>query len=185
MKTSTKENLSIVALGVGSAVVLSALGIAAAVYNISDFDKWFGVAWWTLFIFGFLAFGLWDYLKAPRCLAVFLLALAIHLTLLIHFFPENAVRVGWFYLFFAVPEAAAIAAMLFFLGGIRQTERRHLAKRGAGADPDLWGLRSAKLRGVKNGAVQEPQHNGGKRLWSSWRFCSLKDTSIIAKDRLE
>lgn len=133
MKASTKENLTITALGIGSAVALFGVMFAAATY-LPDWQKWTGIAWWTAFVFGFLAYGFREYLKAPRCLAVFLLALAIHLTLLIHFFPENASRVDLFYLFFTVPEMAVIIAMLFFLGGVRSVERRHWRQRGGQAE---------------------------------------------------
>jgi len=152
MKQSTKENLSITALGIGSAVLFVAAGTALAIY-VSDWQKWYGLVFWTAFTFGFAAYwygrGLWK----PRCLAVFSALLVIHVTVLLRYLGTADGFPDIFFLFFSPLEATLVAVALMLVGGIpprrarRPGRRRPRLKRDAPEGADGSELSDAKEGG--------------------------------------
>ncbi len=116
MKASTKDNLQIGAAAVLSAVVLFFLLVVLAQYR-ADWERLFGIAWWTAFVFGCAAYWYGKGLKRARCLLVFLLALTLHISVLVHYVPSGARFPGVFFLFFSPFEATAVGMLLMLVGG--------------------------------------------------------------------
>lgn len=127
MKVLTTENLKIAASAFGTIILIFCF---MALLDRAGVDpiKWLTIAWWTAGIFGLEAYLHWEDIKRLRCGAILALALAIHLTLLVWFFPRRAWDASMFLLFFAPVEVAVIASMLYFLGGARHRFARHAAR---------------------------------------------------------
>ncbi len=116
MNQSTKENLFITALGVGSAIVVVAGGTLFAIY-VADWQKWFGLVWWTAFTFGFVVFWFGRGLMKPWCLAAFATLLVIHVAVLLRYLGTTDSFPDIFFLFFSPFEAALVGMVLMLVGG--------------------------------------------------------------------
>ena len=116
MNQLTKENLIIAALGIGSAILFVAGGAAFAIY-VANWQKWFGLIWWTIVTFGIAAYwygrGLWK----PKCLAVFTVLLVIHVTVLLRYLGTADSFPDIFFLFFSPIEITLVGVALMLVGG--------------------------------------------------------------------
>lgn len=81
MKESTRENIKITIAALFSVAVVLAVGIVLELHQI-NWQKWFGLVWWTGVVFGLLASGYGRKLRRPRPLAIFLVALGLHLSVM-------------------------------------------------------------------------------------------------------
>jgi hypothetical protein len=118
MKQSTLENLEITLLGIASALAFF-LALVVVGHYTSDWEKWAGVGWWTIAVFGLVAYLHFADLKKPMCILVFVSALLLHLILIIRYFPSNPGSLNSFYFIFYPFEVAAVAALMYILGGSR------------------------------------------------------------------
>jgi hypothetical protein len=116
MNQSTKENLVITALGIGSAIVVVAGGTLFAIY-VADWQKWFRAVCWTTFIFGFAIYWFGRDLLKPRCLAMFAALLLVHVTLLWRYLGTADRFPDIFFLVFSPFEITLVAVALMLVGG--------------------------------------------------------------------
>lgn len=129
MKKSTKENLQVTALALGSVpVAVGFIGLLA--WLGLDEMKWFGVVLWTTMIFGVPVYLHPEDFKRIRCLVVFFVALAVHLAVLTACLRGVSGFPNTFFLFFSVPEIGIVATLLYFLGGAGHGRRRTHGARG-------------------------------------------------------
>ncbi len=128
MKANTKENLKLTALALLFIAVVFPIGLALEIHHI-NFEKWFGLIWWTAIIFGLLASLYSRDLRKFRCLAVFLGFLAIHASALFFYLRHATAFPNLFFLFFSPLEGAAIGVMLFIFGGAKPHREWRAARR--------------------------------------------------------
>ena len=116
MKQSTKENLVITALGLGSAIVVVAGGTLFAIY-VADWQKWTSAVFWTAFIFGFEVYWFGRGILKLRCMGVFSALLAIHITLLSCYLGTVDSFPDIFFLVFSPFEITVVAVAIMLVGG--------------------------------------------------------------------
>ncbi len=128
MKEETKENLSaaataliIVVFFVGLLPLMDWLGL--------DYQKWFGLVVWTGTIFGCGVYVYERDLRRARCLAVFLIALTLHSTILISYLRSVDRFPNLFFFVFWPLEAVVIVLALTFLGGASMPRSRSTKRR--------------------------------------------------------
>ncbi len=116
MKPSTKENLQIAAIALGSVPIAFGLIILLDWLGL-DGLKWFGAVLWTAAIFGIPVSVHPEDFRKVRCRLVFSAALAIHLAVLTVYLRGVSNFPNRFFFYFSLPELAVILTALYFLGG--------------------------------------------------------------------
>jgi len=128
MNPSTKDNLVILGLGVGSAILFIAGGALLAI-SVADWQKWFSFVCWTAFTFGFPAYWYARGLKKPQCLAVFIALLVVHVMILLRCLAGTDRFPDVLFLFVSPIEATLVGMALMLVGGIPSRPARRPGRR--------------------------------------------------------
>ncbi|MGH7869502.1 MAG: hypothetical protein ACREP9_18180 [Candidatus Dormibacteraceae bacterium] len=117
MKRDTKNSIVVFVAGVlvgGILLVLELSGVDWA----GTGRKWFGLVLWTAGIFGLLAYGYGRKLRSAKPLSLFLVALALHLSVMVLYLRSVADFPNLFFLFFGPLEGGLVVVAMTLLTDI-------------------------------------------------------------------
>lgn len=130
MTHETRNSILSFAAGIGICLILVTLEIGGVDIAGSD-RKWFDFALWTAFVFGCVAALYLRDLRKARCVAVFLVSLALHAVILVFYLRRVVAFPNVFFLFFSPFEGAAIGVTLMLFGGAKPHREHRVASRRA------------------------------------------------------